>query len=131
MLQPAIGCKLRGRDQTGLREPPRSDGTYISLSKLGSSGRYINHALSEKTGGLYGSNYITLIPTWMIFEETSLPSIETAMGEYLQSDTVISDVRQRRQVPLRNGRSTSATLSNVAYDREAAYKRTEERSSQR
>jgi len=126
MLQPAIKCKLTGGwDQSGPREPSRSNGTYISLSKLGSSERYINHALSEKTVGLYRSIYITLIPTWMIFEETGLSSVETAMGEYLQPDTFLSDVRQRRQVSLRNGRSASATkdsLSDVAYDREAADK---------
>ena len=32
----------------------------------------------------------------MIFEEAGLPSVETAMGEYLQPDFVIFDVRQRR-----------------------------------
>ena len=88
---------------------------------------------SDHLGGLQtivtrkdeGPAYIELIPTWMVFELTGLPSVETTMGEYLQPDIVIFDVRQRRQVFLRNVRSTFTTkdfLSNLAYDREAADK---------
>ena len=120
MLQPVIRCERRKR-----REIPGSNGAYISLSKLGSSAKYTNHALSEKTRALCRSIYITPIPTWMIFEETGLPSVETAMGEYLQPEIFIFNVRQRRQVLLRNGRSASSTrdtLSNLVYKKETADK---------
>ena len=73
-----------------------SNGTYISLSELGSSGGDINHTQSEKTRSLYGSIYTTPIPTWVIFEQTGLPRVETAVGEYLCLDSVVFDVRQRR-----------------------------------
>ena len=85
---------------------------------------YINHEVLEKTRSLYGSIYMTFIPTWVIFEETGLPSVEAAMGEYLHLD-VASDIRQWRQVFLRIGRSASATkhsFSNAASDREPADK---------
>lgn len=91
VLQPVIRCERRER-----RERPGVNGAYISLSKLGSSVKHTNHRLSEKTRALCRSIYITPIPTWMIFEETGLPSVETAMGEYLEPDIVIFDVRQRR-----------------------------------
>jgi len=54
-----------------------------------------------------------------------LPSVETAVGEYLQPGVFIFDVRQRGQVFLRNGWSISApkdSLNNLAFDREAADK---------
>ena len=80
------------RNYGGLRETWRSNGAYISLSKLGSSEKRVNHALSEETVGLYGGIHITLIHTWLIFEESGLSSEETTMGEYLQPDISIFDV---------------------------------------
>ena len=81
------------RDWSGPREPSRSNNTYISLSWLGSSVGCTNHALSVKTRGPCGSIYITSVPTWVIFEETVLLSEETAVGEYLEPDTVLFDDR--------------------------------------
>ena len=73
----------------------RPNNTYISLSELGSSGGYVNHAVSENIRSLYGSIYAAPIPTWVIFEEAGLPRVETAVGEHLYPDPVVLDVRQR------------------------------------
>ena len=55
----------------------RENDTYISLSKLGSSKTCIHRVLTE------GRICTKPVHTRMILEETSLPSVETAMGEYL------------------------------------------------
>ena len=110
-LQPDVNP---GRNQrSGQRELSRTNDTYISLSELGSSGGCTG--LSEKARGPCGSIYITFVPTWMVFEKARLPCEETAMGEYLRPDTAIFDIRQWRQVFLRNVWSTPATKYSATW----------------
>ena len=55
----------------------------------------------------YESTRKVVTHTWVIFEETGLPRVETSMSEHLQPDTFIFDDWQRRQIFLCNVRPTN------------------------